>query len=396
MTTTDESAESGTQWDGTDIQNLVRHRKSGKFYGRFRVHGKRKFVSLKTNKKTIAKLRLFEESAKIEKSRHVVGATLKMSDIYHVWRQRNQGDVDASEGTKTAREDHMKRIEKTWPELADKDPATIKLAEIFEWSRRARSAIFTVHNAKKPKRYSPASINKSVDVLKRLFRIAVEKEACPSSPFESEHPDKDRLKATVIRKKLCLPEAAITEAIFTAVETPPRLPSQSGLAKQIQADARDAGELVRFMAYSGARLKEAGRAEWEDCRDAGIFIRGTKSESSRSRLVPWNRALHSLIEKIRARRMEQGALCSGVIHRVRDAEKSLTRACKEVGAPRFTHHTLRHYFATVVIESGVEIPILAEWLGHSDGGVLAMSTYGHLRSARSIEAGARVSFGGLG
>jgi hypothetical protein len=47
----DESAESGTQWDGTDIQNLVRNRKSGRFYGPFRVHGKRKFVSLKTNKK---------------------------------------------------------------------------------------------------------------------------------------------------------------------------------------------------------------------------------------------------------------------------------------------------------------------------------------------------------
>ena len=47
---------------------------------------------------------------------------------------------------------------------------------------------------------------------------------------------------------------------------------------------------------------------------------------------------------------------------------------------KITHHDLRHLFATRCIESGVDIPTVARWLGHKDGGALAMKTYGHLRN----------------
>ena len=35
-------------------------------------------------------------------------------------------------------------------------------------------------------------------------------------------------------------------------------------------------------------------------------------------------------------------------------------------------------FATRCIASGVDLPTLASWLGHKDGGVLAAQFYGHL------------------
>lgn len=47
----------------------------------------------------------------------------------------------------------------------------------------------------------------------------------------------------------------------------------------------------------------------------------------------------------------------------------------------------RHLFATRCIESGVDIPTVRRWLGHEDGGALAMRTYGQLRdSIRSADA----------
>jgi hypothetical protein len=49
----------------------------------------------------------------------------------------------------------------------------------------------------------------------------------------------------------------------------------------------------------------------------------------------------------------------------------------------FTNDDLRHLFATRCIESGSDIPTLSGWLGHKDGGTLAMKTYGHLRAAAS-------------
>jgi integrase len=71
---------------------------------------------------------------------------------------------------------------------------------------------------------------------------------------------------------------------------------------------------------------------------------------------------------------------------------SLVRACSAVGAKKLDHHNLRHLFATAVIESGVDAPTLSRWLGHADGGALAMKTYGHLRPEHSVEAAQKVRF----
>jgi integrase len=77
---------------------------------------------------------------------------------------------------------------------------------------------------------------------------------------------------------------------------------------------------------------------------------------------------------------------------VRESQKALDRACKKVGTDRITHHDLRHLFATRCIESGVDIPTVSRWLGHKDGGALAMKTYGHLRREHSIAQAQRVTF----
>jgi site-specific recombinase XerD len=54
---------------------------------------------------------------------------------------------------------------------------------------------------------------------------------------------------------------------------------------------------------------------------------------------------------------------------------------------------LRHLFATRCVESGIDIPTVARWLGHSDGGMLALKIYGHLRREHSQSMAAKVTFG---
>jgi hypothetical protein len=41
----------------------------------------------------------------------------------------------------------------------------------------------------------------------------------------------------------------------------------------------------------------------------------------------------------------------------------------------------------------VDIPTVSRWLGHKDGGALAMKVYGHLRDQHSVNMAQRVSFG---
>lgn len=77
---------------------------------------------------------------------------------------------------------------------------------------------------------------------------------------------------------------------------------------------------------------------------------------------------------------------------VRECLKSMNRAAEIVGIPKLTHHDLRHLFATRCIEASVDIPTVSRWLGHKDGGALAMRVYGHLRDKHSVEMSQKVRF----
>ncbi|MFA5263189.1 MAG: tyrosine-type recombinase/integrase, partial [Opitutaceae bacterium] len=74
------------------------------------------------------------------------------------------------------------------------------------------------------------------------------------------------------------------------------------------------------------------------------------------------------------------------------AKTCITTACRRLSYPRFSHHDFRHFFATTCIESGVDIPTVSRWLGHKDGGALAMRVYGHLRQEHSFAAIRKVIF----
>jgi integrase len=153
--------------------------------------------------------------------------------------------------------------------------------------------------------------------------------------------------------------------------------------------------LASGLAFTGCRIGEAREITWRDLDfDAGeIVVRedtttGTKNwELRRIPLIPEARALFE-----RMRRERAGEPLDAKLFRVGECQKSLDRAAKKVGTDRITHHDLRHLFATRCIESGVDVPTVSRWLGHKDGGALAMKTYGHLRRQHSIAQAQRVTF----
>jgi integrase len=100
--------------------------------------------------------------------------------------------------------------------------------------------------------------------------------------------------------------------------------------------------------------------------------------------------MRKLLERLRGERPDEGI--ETPIMRVWECQKSIDRASKVLGMKRITHHDLRHLFATRCIESGVDIPTVSRWLGHKDGGALAMKTYGHLRNEHSQRMAQKVTF----
>jgi len=122
-------------------------------------------------------------------------------------------------------------------------------------------------------------------------------------------------------------------------------------------------------------------------------VRGDRDTGTKNweiRRVPIIPAAGELLQRMRAARDDEPD--SAKVLRVNEAQKAMDNAAERVGMVRITHHDLRHLFATTCIESGIDIPTVSKWLGHKDGGALAMKTYGHLRDDHSTASAKRVSF----
>ena len=94
--------------------------------------------------------------------------------------------------------------------------------------------------------------------------------------------------------------------------------------------------------------------------------------------------------RIVLRKLKVAAGDSEMVIQQADCERALKTACRLAGLPSLSHHDFRHLFATRCIQSGVDIPTVARWLGHQDGGALLAKTYFHLVDEHSRRMAAKV------
>ena len=385
--------ESRQTWETTREPNLLRNMASGRYYGRFTLAGKQKWVNLETEVWTVAKIRLADERAKIERLRqsaaHVVSGDATMGALVHLHQQRIEDRVGIRPETRRRLREEVQAILKTWPGFEHLTPRQVSRQAVIEWRNRI-SRDGTGHLPPGAKGATPRNngssaslINKCIDALCRLLDIAVEQGQLGGNPLRLRG---IKLKSTP--RKPNLPESAKLTEIFDEIE--------SGGGRL----SRDAADFCRFLAYTGCRLSEARGVTWADVdfNRGFLRVRGSKTESA-DREVPLIPAARSLLERLQAahdkiaKAAEAALGCPAPpdkVLRVGEAAKSLTRACEAHGVERLTHHDLRDAFATIAIESGVDIPTVAAWLGHADGGALLMRVYAHHRRAHSVSQAAKV------
>ncbi len=371
------------KWERTNVTNLLRNGQSETYYARVKVNGKEKWRTLKTKVFSVAKLKLGDVERE-ERSKALVataealpqGGETTVERFVNIYLARTKNDAALRPASKSRREIAVKAILKTWRDLPLRDARRITATDCRQWAASAlrEGTGFVAPKAKTVRKgMSASAFNKCVDTLRAIFEIAREHGVTYQNPAE-------RLsKAKMRQKRLELPSVTAFHAIVKNV-------SEAGAGQ-----SKDCADLVRFLAYSGARISEANAVRWRDCdwEKRRLAIPGTKSASS-DRVVPLFPPLAELLKEIRARRGNEPA--DGSILRVRECKGALRSACQGVGVKAITHHDLRHLFATRCIESGVDIPTVSRWLGHSDGGALAMRTYGHLRQEHSAAQAAKVHF----
>jgi integrase len=358
-----------SEWQKTPYANLVRYKSSGMYFARFRVKGKLIRCSLKTTRISVAKLRLGDlekqERQRAEHQMAVADGAMTFADALAIFKQRLAGDGSLKPRSKIFRQDRIAALLKSWPSLAKTDTRKVSKGDCLGWA------------ADYGQKVAPSNFNNTVGTLRLVLDIAVEAGA------RYENPARFIKRLRVLPKKLQLPSENQFLALVTEIE------------KGGAWCSRDCANLVRFLAFGGFRKGEAAAITWGDCDlDKGeIVVRGDAETGTKNwsiRRVPMIPEMRQLLEGLRTQLAEDAA--TGAVMQVQECQGAINSACKKLGIARFTHHDLRHLFATRCIESGVDIPTVSRWLGHKDGGALAMKVYGHLRDQHSVSMAQRVTF----
>jgi integrase len=363
-------SEDESLWQKTPVANLVRYKSSGIYFARARVRGKLIRKSLKTDVFSVAQLRLAdltkEQRQLAETQASAARGKMNFGDALTIYKQRLQDAQHLKPNAKRYRENTIVALLKSWTNLENLDIRKISESDCLDWAARFG------------KDYAPSFFNNTVGTLRQVMQIGIDCGARFGNPALT-------IKKLKVRQKvLKLPEHDKFPVLVQKIRT-----AGSGFSKAC-------GDLTEFLAYSGARKSEAARVVGEDCdfTNGRITIKGDPETGTKNweiRHIPMIPDLRRLLERIRSEKTRKEWLNNPVIG-VQECQKAIDTACKKLGIARFTHHDLRHLFATRCIESAVDIPTVSRWLGHKDGGALAMKTYGHLRDQHSATMAQKVVF----
>ncbi len=346
-----------SDWQPTQYANLIRYKPSGVYYARVRVRGKLIRRSLKTQRISVAKLLLsdFEKSERQRAEDRSPGVDDRMTfkQAKEVHTQRLDGNPSLKPRTKDYHKQQLIALSKSWPELDGKELRAITKSDCLDWA------------AKFGRASSGSAFNHTMSILRHVIEVGIENGVRYDNParFIKRVPERPQ--------KLVLPEPEQFERFVHEIES-----GGSGWSKPC-------ADLVRFLAFGGFRISETKFIEWKDCdfRRGVIKVWGdpeTRTKNGEFREVPMIPEMRALLER--------------PVMVVNECQRAMDRAAAETKMSRITHHDLRHLFATRCIESGVDIPTVARWLGHKDGGALAMRVYGHLRDQHSVAMAQKVIF----
>ena len=176
----------------------------------------------------------------------------------------------------------------------------------------------------------------------------------------------------------------------------------AGARQNCQKNGQQLADYLRFLAFGGAREKEALRIKWVDVdfeRERVTIGADRLAKNWESRTVEFNPQLAALLHEMRRRRAPDSSWLFPSPQRgprdehARSFRESLKIARKAAGVEWVGFHDLRHYFCSMCVMAGIDFMTIAAWLGHKDGGILVGKVYGHLLDEHRQKAAKLVHFG---
>jgi integrase len=399
-------------------QNLYRNESSDTYYGLTKRGGKQFRIALRTESGAPVKDRALAERALrkwLDEIENINPATLSSSDLFAIIEKKK----DETTGKEV--EILVGGVAKRWLDIQRPNlkPGTIKRRDLYirslapffkevpllKISAAHCEEWLTKRVTKRGGKLAKITFKYELAIMRAIFRYALEQGVMAKDPSRSIKGPKGTPRK-LVRKKIHIPTKEQFFALLDTIrqsgtKSKPGAKGYQGELAENQRKAKAGADLVEFLAYSGCRIGEATALRWRnvDLKAGVIRIEGHAGESEREggtkngldREVPIVAPMRILLERMQA---ERNPRPDDFVHSIRSAKKCLITASHKLGiVPHFTHHDFRHYFVTTCLEAGVPLPTITDWIGHQDGGALALSTYKHIRKDHSLKMAAMVDFG---
>ena len=344
-------------------ENLYRLEMTGGYYALLKRGDKQFRRSLKTKDRKLADRRLAEYRAQVANLSITDDSKLSFADIAKRWMDTTKHTLKASSITR--RETCIANLS---PFLKGVTIRNVQVQHCEKWL------------TERGKKVAPQTMAHELNVLRSILDYGVRLGLMLSNPA------KDIKRQKIVQARIEVPTRDQFRTILATIR-------QSDGRSDSQAKAKSGADLVELLAYSGCRLNEATALCWRDVdfEKNTLTITGGEvgTKNHEARTIPMTEALRGHLRRLHGECTPSPEMR---VSKIGSAKKCLQTACRRLGCTQFTHHDFRHFFATSCIESGVDIPTVSRWLGHKDGGALAMRVYGHLRQAHSFSAAQKVEF----
>ncbi|ACV62881.1 tyrosine recombinase XerD [Desulfofarcimen acetoxidans DSM 771] len=247
--------------------------------------------------------------------------------------------------------------------------------QIKSWSDAGKNTILMYMMFLKQQAMSPATISRRLAALKSFFRFLTSEQVVEFSPTES-------MESPKLSQKL--PNVLSTSEVELLLMQP-KISQPAGI--------RDKA-MLELLYATGIRVSELVDLNLEDVSIAEQFIR-CYGKGSKERIVPLGSLSASFVEeylqKGRVKLIKKAQTTNALFlnhHGQRLTRQGFWKIIKKYGRQGkidkpITPHTLRHSFATHLLENGADLRSVQEMLGHAD--ISTTQIYTHLTKTRLKE-----------
>lgn len=205
-----------------------------------------------------------------------------------------------------------------------------------------------------------ATVNRYIEVLSKMFNLCIENKLAKENPCQSIK----QLREENFKIRFLTEEEQ--KRLFSALEYHSTVNDQNGNLHEIYPYLY-LKPIITCALLTGMRKSEILNLQWQQIDFQKGFIEVLRTKSGKARKIPISNKLEATLKELFATSDNIYVFINPATNKPYvDIKKSFKTLLKQAQITNFRFHDLRHTAATRMVESGIDLVVAQEILGHAN------------------------------